>query len=123
MISSQATLRLRQDFKSQKKFNQEENPKILLISLKAGGTGLNLIGADIVVHLDPWWNLAAEDQASDRAYRIGQKRKVTINKVVMKNTIEEKVLALQEKKNLFDIFDNASEKIKLSDEDIAYLLS
>ena len=96
----------------------------MLISLKAGGTGLNLIGADIVLHLDPWWNLAAEDQASDRAYRIGQNRKVTIYKVVMKDTIEEKVLALQEKKkNLSDIFDNATEKSNLNDEDIAYLLS
>lgn len=107
-----------------KTFNQDENPKVMLISLKAGGTGLNLIGADIVLHLDPWWNLAAEDQASDRAYRIGQNRKVTIYKVVMKDTIEEKVLALQEKKkNLSDIFDNATEKSNLNDEDIAYLLS
>ncbi len=115
--SAQARLQLA------KKFNQGEDPKVMLISLKAGGTGLNLIGADIVVHLDPWWNLAAEDQASDRAYRIGQKRKVTIYKIVMKNTIEEKVLVLQEKKkNLSDIFDNASEKTNLSDEDIAYLL-
>ena len=107
-----------------KTFNQDENPKVMLISLKAGGTGLNLIGADIVLHLDPWWNLAAEDQASDRAYRIGQNRKVTIYKVVIKDTIEEKVLALQEKKkNLSDIFDNATEKSNLNDEDIAYLLS
>lgn len=107
-----------------KKFNTEENPKVMLISLKAGGTGLNLIGADIVIHLDPWWNLAAEDQASDRAYRIGQKRKVTIYKIVMKNTIEEKVLDLQnKKKNLSDIFDSSNEKTILSDEDFAYLLS
>lgn len=107
-----------------KKFNTTEDPKVMLISLKAGGTGLNLIGADIVIHLDPWWNLAAEDQASDRAYRIGQKRKVTIYKIVMKNTIEEKVLDLQnKKKNLSDIFDSANEKTVLSDEDFAYLLS
>ena len=105
-------------------FNTKDDIKVMLISLKAGGTGLNLIGGDIVIHLDPWWNVAAEDQASDRAYRIGQTRKVIIYKLVMKNTIEEKVLKLQEmKKDLSDIFDNINSKTGLSDEDINYLLS
>ncbi len=107
-----------------KDFNEKDDTKVMLVSLKAGGTGLNLIGGDIVIHLDPWWNIAAEDQASDRAYRIGQKKKVTIYKLVMKNTIEEKVLTLQEKKkDLSSIFDNAEGKSSISDEDIAYLLS
>ncbi len=107
-----------------KQFNETDDFKVMLISLKAGGTGLNLIGADIVIHLDPWWNLAAENQASDRAYRIGQTRKVVVYKLVMKNTNEEKVLELQaKKKNLSDIFDGASNKTSLSDEDIEYLLN
>ncbi len=107
-----------------KNFNEKDDIKVMLVSLKAGGTGLNLIGGDIVIHLDPWWNIAAEDQASDRAYRIGQKKKVTIYKLVMKDTIEEKVLTLQEKKkDLSSIFDNAEGKSSISDEDIAYLLS
>lgn len=107
-----------------KQFNETDDFKVMLISLKAGGTGLNLIGADIVIHLDPWWNLAAENQASDRAYRIGQTKKVVVYKPVMKNTIEEKVLELQaKKKNLSDIFDGASNKTSLSDEDIEYLLN
>ena len=105
-------------------FNTKDDIKVMLISLKAGGTGLNLIGADIVIHLDPWWNVAAEDQASDRAYRIGQTRKVIIYKLVMKNTIEEKVLTLQgKKKDLSDIFDNINTSSSLTDEDIEYLLS
>lgn len=106
------------------RFNKEDDLNVMLISLKAGGTGLNLIGADIVIHLDPWWNVAAEDQASDRAYRIGQTRKVTVYKIVMKDTIEEKVLSLQEKKkNLADIFDSSQGKSSLSEEDLHYLLS
>ncbi len=104
-------------------FNTKDDIKVMLVSLKAGGTGLNLIGADIVIHLDPWWNLAAEDQASDRAYRIGQTRKVIIYKLVMKNTIEEKVLTLQgKKKDLSDIFDNINTSAGLTDDDIKYLL-
>lgn len=106
-----------------KDFNTKDDIKVMLISLKAGGTGLNLIGADIVIHLDPWWNIAVEDQASDRAYRIGQNRKVTIYKLVMKSTIEEKVLSLQDKKKkLSNIFDNANSSTGLSDDDIKFLL-
>ena len=72
-----------------------------MISLKAGGVGLNLTGADVVIHYDPWWNLAAQNQATDRAHRIGQTKKVTVYKLIAKNTIEEKIQKLQEtKKNL-----------------------
>ncbi len=106
-----------------KDFNTRDDIKVMLIFLKAGGTDLNLIGADIVIHLDPWWNIAVEDQASDRAYRIGQNRKVTIYKLVMKSTIEEKVLSLQDKKKkLSNIFDNANSSTGLSDDDIKFLL-
>lgn len=76
---------------------------IFLISLKAGGTGLNLTAADYVIHLDPWWNPAVEDQASDRAHRMGQLRPVTIYRLVVKDTIEEKILALHaQKRDLAD---------------------
>lgn len=74
------------------------NIPVFLISLKAGGTGLNLTAADMVIHYDPWWNVAAETQAADRAHRIGQKKKVTVIKLVAKDTIEEKILRLQERK-------------------------
>ncbi len=80
-----------------KEFNAGGKP-VFLISLKAGGTGLNLTGADIVIHYDPWWNPAVEDQATDRAYRIGQQNKVQVLKLVTKGTIEEKIFALQERK-------------------------
>jgi len=79
------------------RFNRGEK-SVFLISLKAGGTGLNLIGADMVIHYDPWWNPAAVDQASDRAYRIGQTRAVHIIKLATRGTIEEQILKLQEKK-------------------------
>ena len=71
---------------------------VFLISLKAGGTGLNLTGADLVIHFDPWWNPAVEDQATDRAHRIGQKNTVEVIKLVAKGTIEEKIYNLQEVK-------------------------
>ncbi|MCB1068886.1 MAG: hypothetical protein KDL31_00940, partial [Kiritimatiellae bacterium] len=80
------------------RFNNDESIPLFLISLKAGGTGLNLTGADMVIHYDPWWNPAVEDQATDRAHRIGQKRTVYNIKLITRNSIEEKVLALQEKK-------------------------
>ena len=79
-------------------FNTNDNIKVFLISLKAGGTGLNLIGADMVIHYDPWWNLSAENQATDRTYRIGQKRNVQVYKLITKNSIEEKIYNLQERK-------------------------
>ena len=83
-------------------FNSGNTP-VFLISLKAGGTGLNLTGADVVVHYDPWWNVAAQNQATDRAHRIGQTRAVTVYKLITKDTIEEKIQKIQEKKqNLAD---------------------
>lgn len=85
-----------------KEFNEGDTP-VFLISLKAGGVGLNLTGADMVIHYDPWWNLAVQNQATDRAHRIGQTKKVTVYKLIVKNTIEEKIQKLQEtKKNLAD---------------------
>ncbi len=77
---------------------QEEGVPVFLISLKAGGVGLNLTAADTVIHYDPWWNPAVENQATDRAHRIGQKNKVFVYKLVVAGSIEEKILALQEKK-------------------------
>ena len=79
-------------------FNENNDIKVFLISLKAGGTGLNLIGADMVIHYDPWWNISAENQATDRTYRIGQKRNVQVYKLITKNSIEEKIYELQQKK-------------------------
>ena len=79
-------------------FNNNDEIKIFLISLKAGGTGLNLIGADMVIHYDPWWNLSAENQATDRTYRIGQKKNVQVYKLITKDSIEERIYELQEKK-------------------------
>lgn len=79
-------------------FNSYDQPAVFLISLKAGGTGLNLTSADVVIHFDPWWNIAAENQATDRAHRIGQKNNVTIYKMIAQNTIEEKIIEMQQKK-------------------------
>ena len=79
-------------------FNSNPDVKIFLISLKAGGTGLNLTGADMVIHYDPWWNQSAENQATDRAYRIGQKNNVQVYKLITSNSIEEKIYELQNKK-------------------------
>ncbi len=80
-----------------REFNEGSTP-VFLISLKAGGTGLNLTGADVVIHYDPWWNLAAQNQATDRAHRIGQQNQVTVYRIIVKDTIEERILALQEAK-------------------------
>ena len=79
---------------------QEGDAQIFLISLKAGGVGLNLTAADTVIHYDPWWNPAVERQATDRAYRIGQDKPVFVYKLLTENTVEEKILKLQEKKQL-----------------------
>ena len=85
-----------------KQFNDDDTP-VFLISLKAGGVGLNLTGADVVIHYDPWWNVAVQNQATDRAHRIGQTKKVTVYKMIAKGTIEEKIVKLQEtKKDLAD---------------------
>ena len=85
------------------RFNNDPTIPIFLISLKAGGTGLNLTGADYVIHYDPWWNPAVEDQATDRAYRIGQTKKVFVYRLITKNTVEEKIQKLKTiKRNLVD---------------------
>jgi SNF2 family DNA or RNA helicase len=85
------------------RFNSMTGAPLFLISLKAGGTGLNLHGADYVVHMDPWWNPAVEAQATDRAHRIGQTRPVFVYKLVSENTVEEKIVELQKRKQaLFD---------------------
>ncbi|MGL5695169.1 MAG: DEAD/DEAH box helicase, partial [Peptostreptococcaceae bacterium] len=84
-------------------FNASTEKKVFLISLKAGGTGLNLTSANTVIHFDPWWNPSVEDQASDRAHRYGQKNVVEVIKMIAKGTIEEKIVQLQEsKKELID---------------------
>ena len=97
---------------------------VFLISLKAGGTGLNLTAADYVIHMDPWWNPAVEDQASDRAHRIGQHRPVTIYRLVSKNTIEEKIVNLhQHKRDLADsLLEGAEMSGKLSTEELLQLM-
>ena len=107
-------------------FNEDNNIKVFLISLKAGGTGLNLTGADMVIHYDPWWNLSAESQATDRAYRIGQKNNVQVYKLITKNSIEEKIYDLQQKKSkLIDdvLSTNTTFVNKLSKEDILSLFN
>jgi non-specific serine/threonine protein kinase len=80
------------------KFQEEKDIRIFLISLKAGGVGLNLTAADYVIHYDPWWNPAVEMQASDRAHRIGQTKKVFSYKLISKDSVEEKILKLQQQK-------------------------
>ena len=97
--------------------------------LKSGGTGLNLTSADVVIHLDLWWNPQAENQATDRTHRIGQTKTVEVIKLICKGTIEEKILSLQEKKKLLsdkmieeDMDDNAYLK-SLSEKDIRDLLA
>ena len=87
----------RERFDMATSFNRDDTP-VFLVSLKAGGTGLNLIGASTVIHADPWWNAAAVDQATDRAHRIGQTDRVNVYKVVAKDTVEERILDLQEAK-------------------------
>ncbi|MGN0949644.1 MAG: SNF2 helicase associated domain-containing protein [Mitsuokella sp.] len=106
-----------------RQYNEGSVP-IFLISLKAGGTGLNLTGADMVVHFDPWWNPAVEDQATDRAYRLGQQSNVQVFKLIMKGTVEEKIYELQEKKkNLIDQMIKPGENFltKLTEEEIQAL--
>lgn len=108
------------------RFNQSEDIPLFLISLKAGGTGLNLTAADTVVHFDPWWNPAAEAQATDRAHRIGQTKVVTSYKLIVSDSVEEKVLLMQRQKRklLEDIFE-ASEAVnaKISMKDLKELLA
>ena len=110
------------------KFNNDDT-KIFLIMLKAGGTGLNLTGADVVIHLDLWWNPQVENQATDRAHRIGQKNTVEVIKLITKGTIEEKILELQQKKKVLSDSviegDNRDQNLinKLSEKDLKELLA
>ncbi len=102
------------------RFQADATIPVFLLSLKAGGTGLNLTGADIVVHLDPWWNPAVEAQATDRAHRIGQTRTVTSYKLICAGTVEEKVLALQDEKrallaDVFEASDATTSRLSLGD--------
>ena len=83
---------------------QNDNTNVFLISLKAGGTGLNLTAASIVIHYDPWWNMSAQNQATDRAYRIGQVNNVQVYKLIMKNSIEEKIKNYKNKNKTYQIF-------------------
>lgn len=81
------------------RFNKDET-KVFLVSLRAGGTGLNLVGADVVIHYDPWWNESVMNQATDRAYRIGQTKSVQVYRLIMKDSLEEKILSLQKRKTV-----------------------
>lgn len=106
---------------------QSEKVPVFLISLKAGGSGLNLTAADTVIHYDPWWNPAAENQATDRAHRIGQDKPVFVYKLITENTVEEKILSLQEKKLALinGVYKKDQEKLesKLTAEDLDVLFS
>jgi SNF2 family DNA or RNA helicase len=103
---------------------QSGQGELFLISLKAGGVGLNLTAADYVIHMDPWWNPAVEDQASDRAHRIGQTRPVTVYRLVAANTIEEKIVALHhQKRDLADsLLEGTETAARVSAEDLMELL-
>ena len=106
------------------RFNNDQT-QVFLISLKAGGTGLNLVGADVVIHYDPWWNQAAQNQATDWAHRIGHEHKVTVYNLISKGTIEEKILEMQ--KNKQQLADNilGNDRVNssnLSKEDLLGLL-
>jgi len=109
-------------------FNNNEEIKVFLISLKAGGTGLNLTSANTVIHFDPWWNPSVQNQASDRAHRIGQKQVVEVIKLISKGTIEEKIMELQQKKSelIHDMLDgnlnNTNILSSLSEEELIDLI-
>jgi SNF2 family DNA or RNA helicase len=106
-------------------FNNDDVP-VFLISLKAGGTGLNLTGADVVIHYDPWWNVAAQNQATDRAHRIGQTKVVSVYKLIVKNSIEEKIVRMQqEKADLADTILNGENGnvVNMTKEDLMNLIS
>ncbi len=103
---------------------QEGEGDLFLISLKAGGTGLNLTGADYVIHLDPWWNPAVEDQATDRAHRIGQDRPVTVYRLVAEGTIEEQILELHADKRelVAGVLDGTDRAAKMNTDDLINLI-
>ena len=121
-LDGSTTMKQREDMV--KRFQNGESG-IFIISLKAGGLGLNLTGANYVIHMDPWWNPAIEQQATDRAYRIGQEQKVTVYHLIAAHTIEEKILRLhQTKRDLADsLLEGADVSHKLTEEDLKELLS
>ena len=106
-----------------RQFQQGECP-VFIISLKAGGLGLNLTSANYVVHLDPWWNPAIEQQATDRAYRIGQRQNVTVYHLISQHTIEEKILRLHNtKRDLADaMLEGSNQSHKLTAKDLLEML-
>ena len=105
-------------------FQKNDNCKFFLISLKAGGVGLNLTAASYVLMLDPWWNPAAEKQAINRAHRIGQDKHVMVYRFIAQNSLEEKILKLQERKSeLADIFVNENAFRNISEEEIMDLFN
>ncbi len=106
-----------------REFNEDPEVSLMLVSLKAGGTGLNLTGADTVFLLDPWWNLSAEEQAFARAHRIGQDKNVSVFRLVCSQTVEEKVLALQKKKKELTSILGGVSSSSIGKEDLAFLLS
>jgi SNF2 family DNA or RNA helicase len=108
-----------------RRFQEGETP-VFLISLKAGGVGLNLTAADTVIHFDPWWNPAVENQATDRAHRLGQTKPVFVYKLIVAGSIEEKILALQEKKAELAagiLSEDAQGMTKFGEADLAALLA
>ena len=104
-------------------FNADDTP-VYLISLRAGGTGLNLTGADTVVHFDPWWNLAVQEQATDRAHRIGQLRPVFVIRLIAEGTVEERILHMQQQKQALadTLLPEGGELAALTDEELRRLL-
>ena len=112
--------------KAIQRFQNEDNCRVFLISLKAGGVGLNLTAADYVYIVDPWWNPAVEQQAIDRTHRIGQTKNIFAYRMICKDTIEDKILQLQEKKRVLAkelIADDEGFVKSLSKEDVEYLFS
>jgi len=106
------------------RFQSDPGLSVFLISLKAGGTGLNLTAADTVIHFDPWWNPAVEAQATDRAHRIGQKNVVTSIKIIARDTVEQRVLQMQEKKRslIVDLFEAESDSSPVNAEELSELI-
>jgi SNF2 family DNA or RNA helicase len=106
-------------------FQDETGPPVMLISLRAGGLGLNLTAADHIFLLDPWWNPAVEDQAADRAHRIGQSRPVLVTRLIAQDTVEERILALQQHKRLLAdaVLDGADQGAALTRDDLLALLA
>ena len=107
-----------------RRFQDDDGPPVMLISLRAGGTGLNLTAADHIFLLDPWWNPAVEDQAADRAHRIGQTRPVLVHRLVARDTVEERILALQQRKRaLADVTLANAADAAITREDLLALLA